>query len=144
MHPVATTSFTPDHNALEKALAWLDSSGHAAQWPDRTLFKLRLCLDELLTNITMYGYPEERDLAGEPRVQLELLQQDRTLTLVIMDNGLAFDPTAQVPRELDTSLDDARIGGHGLRLLQHYLEDVRYERLEGWNRLELVATLDDT
>ena len=63
--------------------------------------------------------------------------------LIVMDNGVPFDPTARQPRELDASLDDARIGGHGLRLMRHYLRDIRYERTDGWNRLTLVAGIDE-
>src|SRR5690606_23469848 len=98
----------------------------------RTLFKLRLCLDETLTNIVMHGY-SGADPAVTPCVELRLHQDDRRLYLRVKDNGVAFDPTAQTSRKLDASLDDAQIGGHGLRLLRHYLEDIRYARREGWN-----------
>jgi len=143
MGTLAELSLPVDQDTVTHALAWLETIGRQAHWPSRTLFKLSLCLDETLTNVTMYGYARAAPNAVEPQVKLQLREEDQRLVLRIMDNGVAFDPTRQTPRELDISLDDARIGGHGLRLMQHYLEDIRYERRNGWNQLELIAAVDD-
>ena len=131
---------TPD--IVAQALVWLEDVGRGEQWPARSLFKLKLCLDETLTNVAMHGFTDDQAAAG-PQVRLRLLHSERRVALEVSDNGVPFDPTVQTPRELDASLDDAQIGGHGLRLLRHYLEDIRYERREGWNQLTLIAVLDD-
>lgn len=141
MRKLAETTYVVDAATLEQALNWLEDSARAQQWPARTAFKLRLCLDELLTNLAMHGKPGGPE-AGPLRVILRMFQDAQQLKLEILDNGTAFDPTAQTPRDLDTSLEDAELGGHGLRLLRHYLEDIRYERLDDWNRLELIADID--
>jgi len=39
---------------------------------------------------------------------------------------------------LAATLDDAEIGGHGVRLMQHYLHDLRYLRHGDENRLTLI------
>lgn len=141
MRKLAEITLPIDSHTLDQALAWLEETGRQQAWPARTVFKLRLCLDEILTNLAMHGFPDGH-AATRPRVQLQLQQEDQHLVLEILDNGVAFDPTARRPRALDASLDEAQIGGHGLRLLRHYLQDIRYERREDWNRLELVAALD--
>lgn len=138
----AELSLNVDQHTTVRALEWLETIAAENSWPARTLFKMRLCLDETLTNIMMYGYPEGEPVDGGPCVRLRLHEDGQRLTLVIMDNGVAFDPTARTPRNLDATLDDARIGGHGLRLMLHYLEDMRYVRRDGWNHLQLVATID--
>jgi len=139
----AELSLPVDTGTVNRALEWLEATGRRARWPARTLYKLRLSLDETLTNIVMYGYTGAPMGAPEPRVALRLRQEAGRLVLDILDNGRAFDPTAQKPRELDASLDEARIGGHGLRLMLHYLESIHYEREGDWNRLRLVAVIDD-
>ncbi len=143
MRTLAELSLPVDEHTVVRALEWLEATGEQAGWPARTRFKLRLCLDETLTNVAMYGYEPPATGGAAPRVQLHLLQSPSRLTLRIMDNGAPFDPTARAPRDLDSSLDDAQIGGHGLRLMMHYLEDIRYERRDGWNCLDLVAVIDD-
>lgn len=129
-----------DANTVARALEWLDHEGEQHGWPARTRYKLRLCLDETLTNVTMYGFTETHE--ATPCVRLRLHQEADHVVLEIQDNGVPFDSTASAPRDLDTSLDDARIGGHGLRLMLHYLESMRYERKGDWNCLQLVAAID--
>lgn len=142
MRKLAETSLPVSSDTIAQAVDWLESAGQQQQWPVRTVFKLRLCLDETLTNIAMHGYSGP-DPEPAPRVELRLYQEGGRIQLEILDNGVAFDPTSQIPRDLDASLEEALIGGHGLRLLQHYLEDIRYERRAGWNCLQLIARLDD-
>lgn len=142
MRQLADHSFLVTPDIVAQALGWLEGVGQQQQWPARTLFKLKLCLDEILTNIAMYGFSGQAG-SPAPQVKLRLLAGEGRLALEILDNGVAFDPTAQTPRSLDTSIEEAQIGGHGLRLLQHYLEDIRYERRDGWNQLTLIATPDD-
>jgi Anti-sigma regulatory factor (Ser/Thr protein kinase) len=144
MQTLAQLALAIDQDAVPKALEWLDATGRQAGWPPRTLFKLRLCLDETLTNITLYSHAGAPPDGDPPLVELVIRQHEETLILEICDNGVPFDPTAQTPRDLDTSLDDARIGGHGLRLMHHYLDDLTYERRDGWNCLSLVARLDSS
>lgn len=149
MHTLSEATLTVEKDTVAQGLAWLETTGQDAGWPPRTRFKLRLCLDETLTNVTMYGFTDRAasDTAAThratPRIRLRAAQEGSRIELEIADNGKPFDPTAQKPRQLDASLDEARIGGHGLRLMQHYLDDMHYERRDGWNRLLLAATLDD-
>lgn len=144
MDILAENEFHVDEHTVSRAIEWLETAGRDAQWPTRTLYKLRLCLDETLTNVTMYAYAGMAEAPPEPRVKLRLKGGAKRVVLDIFDNGKAFDPTAQTPRELDATLDDAQIGGHGLRLMQHYLESIHYEREGDWNHLELVAVVDES
>lgn len=141
MRKLAETTLPVTSELVSHALNWLETTAQTLQWPPRTLFRLRLCLDETLTNIAMHGYPNATD-ACQGKVMLRVYQTANRILLEILDNGAAFDPTASSPRALDASLEVALIGGHGLRLLRHFLEEIRYERRAGWNCLQLVALLD--
>ena len=142
MQTQARLTLAIDQDTLSKALAWLETAGEQAGWAEKVLFKLRLSLDETLTNITLYSHAGRPATSDTPVVKLHIMQDQETVTLEVQDNGIAFDPTAKASRELDSSLEDALIGGHGLRLMRHYLDDIRYERRDGWNCLSLVAGLD--
>lgn len=135
----AAVSLALSADALDQALAWLDHTGQQRQWPARTQFRLRLCLEEILTNLAMHGVKR----TAMPRVELRLQQTGNQLTLAIRDNGIAFDPTSQPKPQAEADLDTAEPGGQGLRLLHHYIEEMHYERHDGWNLLELVTRLDD-
>lgn len=142
MPTLATLSLTPGPQAIPQALAWLESLAQQHQWPPHLAFKLRLCLDEALTNIVEYGFVNKPACTTPGQIAVSVSAEGRRLALDIVDNGVAFDPTQGLPSALATSLDEARVGGHGLRLMQHYLEDIDYRRVNEQNHLRLTATQD--
>ncbi|MCC2597573.1 ATP-binding protein [Pusillimonas sp. MFBS29] len=139
METIATLSLVPDHDASTQALAWLESIAEQLRWPRRTAHKLKLCLDEALTNVALHGF---KDHTGQPHIRLVLMHEASNIMLDIIDNGLPFDPTAQAAAPLAATLDETGIGGHGLRLMRHYLQDIQYHRTEQHNHLRLVAAID--
>ena len=142
MPTLATLSLTPGPQAIPQALAWLETLAQQQQWPRRLAFKLRLCLDEALTNIVEYGFANMPAHAAAAQIAISVSDEGGRLAMDIVDNGVAFDPTQGQPAALAQSLDEARIGGHGLRLMQHYLEDIEYRRDNGQNHLRLTAASD--
>jgi len=143
MQVLASLSLSPGPGAVTQALAWLESVAEQQHWHPRTAFKLCLCLDETLTNVVLYGFSNDNGAAGAPAaIDLAILADDASVALDIVDNGVAFDPTQPTPKDLAKSLDEADIGGHGLRLIRHYLNDIQYRREQGRNHLRLITTFD--
>ncbi|TAL81662.1 MAG: ATP-binding protein [Candidimonas sp.] len=142
MQTLASLSFAPGPDAVPKALAWLESIAKQENWHKRTAFKLILCLDEVLSNVVMYGFQDGNQDAGVACIALSILAGEQEIALDIIDNGIPFDPTLAVTRGLAESMDDAAIGGHGLRLMRHYLRDIHYRREGDKNHLRLTAIAD--
>ncbi len=112
-------------DAVAAALAWLEALAERDGWPPKAQFALTLCADEALVNIASYA----RTPGGEPaRLWLACGRTPHGLALQIEDDGTAFDPTAQASPTLAPSLDEAQVGGHGLRLMRHYLRRLLYRR----------------
>ena len=133
----------PSPAGLSSALAWLEGLAQRDGWPTRTLFALTLCADEALTNLISYA---SAPAGGAPlQLRLECARSGSgsgsgdSVWLRIADNGAVFDPTAQASPALAASLDDARVGGHGLRLMRHYLRALHYQRQNDCNVLLLEA-----
>jgi anti-sigma regulatory factor (Ser/Thr protein kinase) len=142
MQTLASLSLAPGPDAVPKALDWLDSIAEHQSWPKRMAFKLSLCLDEALTNIVMYGFNDLQDDAHAASITLAVGAHGQRITLDIADNGIPFDPTQNSPRDLAVLVEEASIGGHGMRLMRHYLEDIQYRRACGQNHLRLTAAPD--
>ncbi|MBQ7509711.1 MAG: ATP-binding protein [Prevotella sp.] len=64
-----------------------------------------------------------------------------SLTFIISDSGVAFDPT--VKPEVDTTLsaEERNIGGLGIHLIRQIMDSVSYERTDNRNILTLVKNL---
>lgn len=124
--------------AVAQALAWLEAQGEQRHWPAKAMFALTLCADEAMVNTTSYAQSSD----GQP-AQLFLSCGDTPggIAVCIEDDGLAFDPTQQESPPLAATLDDADIGGHGLRLMHHYLRHMLYRREGERNVLLLEVAL---
>ena len=134
-----TLDLVPDQNAVAAALQWLEGIAERDAWPPKLGFGLSLSLDEALTNIVDYAFDDPAAAVSPPAVTLLCRRDDTGIALEITDNGRPHDPTKTPPPDLAATLDEAEIGGHGLRLMRHYLHDLRYARSGDRNRLTLVA-----
>lgn len=121
-------------DAIAREMAWLEETGEREQWPPKTLFALTLCADEALTNIVTHA---RSGGSGLLQIQVLLCSSESGVALCIADDGAEFDPTARATEALAKTLDEAEIGGHGLRLMRHYLQRFEYRRSQGWNWLLL-------
>jgi anti-sigma regulatory factor (Ser/Thr protein kinase) len=139
MKKLASLSLRPGPDTVSRAMAWLEDLAEKQHWDARTVFKLNLCMDEALTNVVMYAFSSPPDT---PLIEISAASDAKRVVLSLVDNGVAFDPTRSTPADLATSLDDAGIGGHGLRILRHYLENIEYRHVDGRNRLDLTLALD--
>ena len=135
-----TIELAPEIQAVERATRWLESIAQRDAWPEKLSFGLILSLDEALTNLVSYAFDERLEgNAPTPIITVTCRRQEDQICLEIHDNGKPYDPTATSPAPLAQSLDDAKIGGHGLRLMQHYLQSLHYQRSNDLNHLTLIA-----
>ncbi len=96
---------------------------------------LTLALDELATNAISHGFPPEDTHDGAVRLRLAL-ERD-TVHAVIEDDGRPFDPLSVPPADTAMTLEDRAIGGLGVHIVRAVMDDVRYERADGVNRVHL-------
>lgn len=126
----------PDQQALSQAHHWLEQLADQHGWTRPLRLTLQLVMDEALNNIVRHGFGPHPP--AEALIQLRVVVASAHIHLDIQDNGMPFDPTRRVPDEPATRLDDAMPGGHGLRLMRHYLHDMAYHHADGYNNLRLT------
>jgi anti-sigma regulatory factor (Ser/Thr protein kinase) len=98
-------------------------------------YNLRLAVDEIATNIIMYGY----EPAGiEGTIDLQAQMDDRALTIVLEDTATAFDPFEKLAQEemlVDQPLEQRHTnGGLGIYLTIQGVDKFMYERFADRNR----------
>jgi serine/threonine-protein kinase RsbW len=95
-------------------------------------YKLRLAVDEIVTNIIVHGYGES-GLSGDVELQTEL--DDGSLRIVVSDTAVPFDPkTLPPPADMDKPLEERQIGGLGIFLVYDSVDDFQYEHDGTHNR----------
>ncbi len=96
--------------------------------------RLRLIVEEMLTNVIMHGEPP----ADGTVILVMRRTDDTTLVLDWTDPGKPFDPRSDLPRDTrQLMLEDRRVGGVGWPLILGYCRIQGYARSDGVNRLTL-------
>lgn len=96
-----------------------------------------LALEEAVANVMRYAYPEGK----KGQVQVEAEAEDGLLRFVVSDQGVPFDPTAAPSVDVSAPLEKREVGGLGIHLVRQIMEEVRYRREGGWNRLTLTKKI---
>lgn len=104
----------------------------------KCLFEINLALDELFTNIISYGFPDQ----SEHFIRVNVSAERGMLTVVLEDDGIAFNPVARIPPELPCTLDECKVGGLGIHLVKNLMDEVTYERRTGANVLTLKKSIE--
>jgi len=103
--------------------------------PER-VHELELVIDEVVSNIVRYGFPEggaNADICLEARVD------QSTVALIFTDNGTPFDPLADAPApDLTADVENRAVGGLGIHLVKTLADACAYRRDNGRNRLEVT------
>lgn len=107
----------------------------------KATYRLRLAIDEIATNIILYGL-QESDIKGD--LYLFATTDDDKLEIAIEDTAIPFDPinAKQVETaELERPLEERQIGGLGVYLAIQGVDQFRYERVSDRNRNIFVMNL---
>ena len=120
---------------LSRLAEAIECHGVSRGWPMKWIVNATLSLDELVTNIVSYGYVD----TDEHEIRITFSEQDGVLTVVLEDDGIAFNPFLEAAApDLETGVEERRIGGLGVFFVKSLMDQVSYERRGEWNRITLT------
>jgi anti-sigma regulatory factor (Ser/Thr protein kinase) len=102
--------------------------------PVAMAFPFEVALEEVCMNVIMHG---TRDGGSPPEFSVSLSLDGNTVTMVIEDDGVAFDPLVVAAPDIDTPLEEREIGGLGVFLVRELMDDVSYAHTGTHNRLTM-------
>ena len=126
-----------DLSELQRLAEWLEACGEAEAVDPKTLFNFNLALDELVTNLISYAYPD----GGEHVFSVALWREGDQLIASVEDDGVPFNPLEVAEPELDAPLDARKIGGLGVHFVRTLLDDLSYRHEDGRNHIRLMKHL---
>jgi len=117
----------------------------AAEWgmEEMDIMRFNLVMEEAVSNVILYAYPrsEEQEIKITATVSDGPDADTKTLTILIIDTGMEFDPTQHGYADIDQSLEERRIGGLGIFIIKNYMDSVLYERKDGYNILTMTKVI---
>ena len=122
---------------INRLHTFIEEVGEAFELPMKVVLNLNLVLEEAVTNVIMYAYPQEQN----EHIYLTAKKQDDRLVFVLTDSGIAFDPTQTPDADITLSADERQIGGLGIFLIRKIMNEVKYERIDDKNVLTLETEL---
>ena len=104
--------------------SFVQNLGEDLQLNASRIMNLNLALEEAVSNIIFYAYPNE---TGKT-IQLSVLQHDNALFFTVTDQGLPFDPTQSKDPPLNLTAEQRPLGGLGIYLIKQIMDEVGYSR----------------
>jgi anti-sigma regulatory factor (Ser/Thr protein kinase) len=130
-----------DAQDARRASEWLAAVAAAGGVPEDHVVRLDQCLDEALANVIMHGGAAALAAAVLLRFDVRRGEGGCSAELVLIDEGPEFDSSAAAAgeRPKPASLEDADLGGLGLRMLRMFSDELTYCRREGRNHLTICV-----
>ena len=98
---------------------------------EEQVFNFNLVLEEAVTNVVMYAYPEGK--SGS--IDLVAKCDGKSVMFVVSDSGKPFDPTLVPDADVTLPAEERRVGGLGIFLIRQIMDSVEYRRNGGMNVL---------
>ena len=122
---------------LTRLYAFLDRQAVAYGLEELQLMQVKLALEEAVTNVILYAYPDKKD----QDIRIDMSYENKRLTIVITDTGTDFNPLERQEPDLTLSLEERTIGGLGIYLFKQLMTEVTYSRSAGKNILTMTKDM---
>lgn len=123
---------------ISKLAPFIESIGEELALPHSLVFNLNLALEEAISNIIFYAYPDQKG----KEVKVQAITTDHNLIFTLTDSGEEFDPTRVEDADITLSAAERPIGGLGIFLIKNIMNELEYQRIEGKNVLTLKKRLE--
>ena len=95
---------------------------------------LNLALEEAVSNVILYAYPE----GTQGQVDVRAVVWADRIDFTVTDSGAPFDPTTLPDPDLNADVKDRPVGGLGIYLVKRIMDEVSYVRENDRNILSMT------
>lgn len=120
-----------DIREIPELAVLVDRIAEAGSLDPTLALNLNLALEEAVSNVMMYAYPE----GTRGTVDILAEQAPDRICFTVIDAGIPFDPTVMPDADISLGVSDRPIGGLGIFLVRKIMDAVTYERRDGKNIL---------
>lgn len=125
---------------------------------EQTMRQIGIAVEELFTNIASYAYERDgkretegneeagglRELPSSKRrilVEAQVGGSPPKVSVRLTDWGAPFDPFQRKDPDFQIPFDERPVGGLGIYMVKQFMDNVKYERLDGCNRITVEKNL---
>ena len=127
-------TFTSELDNVKDMLSFLSDYANQKSINKAFINNLLVVGDELLSNISKYGY---KDTVGEIYIRLLYNVSEQELILTIIDKGVPFNPFINEGSPIGGDVDNIKEGGLGILIVKNLMSEYAYDRINGKNIITL-------
>lgn len=96
--------------------------------------KIKLIIEELIMNIINYAYPDN----SVHEIVLEAEISGGSLNVIIIDDGICFNPFEGIEKKASGTIESIPIGGLGITLIKKFADSYSYQRKDNHNIVRIT------
>jgi anti-sigma regulatory factor (Ser/Thr protein kinase) len=118
---------------LPKAIRFTEEILIEAGFGMKKILEIQLAIEEACMNIITHAYKGKKG-----SIHISSFAEDDHMVMILEDTGVRFDPTQINEPPLNEDLEERSVGGLGIHLIKSFVEELRYEFVDGKNALTLI------
>ena len=123
---------------LQKVMDFLDDQLNSVDYVLKARLQLELSIEEAYVNIVNYAYGSEE---GEIIICCNVDENPLKVTMQLIDYGKPYNPLKSEYSDISQGTEEKKIGGLGIFLIKHNVDDISYKYLDGKNILTIQKKL---
>lgn len=130
--------FLADLSNLDQMIGYIRSAALHSGMSEKDIYKMELACEEAIVNIISYAYPQKKG-----KLSIDCVKKKQRFEITLQDEGTPFNPIdAEVNPQINSPLQDRRIGGLGIYLIRKAIDEASYQRVLGFNILRLAFLIN--
>lgn len=103
--------------------------------PNKIINHIIIASEEIFVNISNYAYPNS---LGYVKINIIYIPSNGILKIKFTDEGIPFDPTSVRAPNIKEKIENRKIGGLGIFIVNKLMDRVEYVYLSGKNNLTII------
>lgn len=129
--------FKREFSSLDGIFTFLSEAMDGIPVSEEGMYAINLAVEEFFTNMVKYGKGSQDD------VLVSVDQEGNQAVVRLVQRGVErFDPTATGEIDMSIPLEERKIGGLGIHLAKHMLDDIRYSYFDGASTITIIKNVE--
>lgn len=128
-----------DRSELPRLSTLVEQFGAEHRLSDDSIMNVNLVLDEIVANVIRHGGLDDAD-----RIEVSFELDGSIVSIEVADTGVAFNPMAAPPPNLEAPIEERRSGGLGIHIVKSLADTVAYRREGERNYLSATVRIETT
>ena len=123
---------------LDEVLAFVDSRLEELECPMKAQMQIDVAVEEIFVNIASYAYEGQ---PGSATIRMEVGQDPKSVAITFLDRGIPYNPVEKEDPDVSLPIEKRRIGGLGIYMVKKSMDEMLYERRDGYNILTIIKKI---